>query len=271
MLDLTRTPDKTYRHMIYKVIASNLKDPADMSRVLTMLSGNPEGLRSMLRKPSGNRTGTKAWSLFGHQAVFDIKDGFPLLQSKKLHIRSIVGELLWMLSGSTNVKVLQDQGIRIWDEWAGQDGELGPVYGRQWRAWPIGDGPTAYRVDQLLELVDNLRTRPEDRGHIVSAWNVGQLDEMNLRPCHCFFQCHVDNGYLDLQLYQRSADLFLGVPFNIASYALLMCMLARQTHLTPRRFIHTFGNLHIYENHIDQVAEQVSRVPKLGTEREALS
>jgi len=213
----------------------------------------------------GDRTGTGTISLFGPQIEFDLSQGrFPLLTTKKLPFRWIVVELLWMLAGQTNVKHLQQQGVDIWDEWADEDGDVGRVYGAQWREWkgvPC-DGKGLKIVDQIKELVDTLRNNPDSRRHIVTAWNPAELDGMNLPPCHCFFQCNVRGAHLDLKLYQRSADVFLGVPFNIASYALLCCMLAQVCGLQPGRFIHTFGDVHIYLNHKNQVAEQISRVPR---------
>jgi thymidylate synthase len=212
-----------------------------------------EGLRK------DDRTGTGALSLFGAQMRFDLSDGFPLMTTKKLHVKSIVHELLWFLQGSTNVRYLQEHGVRIWDEWADESGELGPVYGRQWRSWPTADGGA---VDQIARLVEGIKRDPNSRRHIVSAWNVGELDKMALPPCHCLFQFYVGDGRLSCQLYQRSADVFLGVPFNIASYALLTEMLAQVTGLKPGDFVHTFGDVHLYLNHLDQADEQLSRDPR---------
>jgi thymidylate synthase len=206
-----------------------------------------------------DRTGTGAWSLFGEQMRFDLAEGFPLLTTKKLHVKSIIHELLWFLQGSTNVRYLKQHGVSIWDEWADKDGELGPIYGRQWRSWPAPDGK---HIDQITALVDGLKANPDSRRHIVSAWNVGELDQMKLPPCHCLFQFYVGEGRLSCQLYQRSADMFLGVPFNIASYALLTLMVAQVAGLKPGTFVHTFGDVHLYLNHLDQADEQLSRSPR---------
>ena len=197
--------------------------------------------------PRGDRTGTGTISTFGYQARFDLEKGFPLLTTKKVHLKSIIYELLWFLNGDTNVKYLQDHGVRIWNEWADPDGDLGHIYGYQWRSWPTPDGR---HIDQIARAIDDIRNNPESRRIIVSAWNVGELDKMNLPPCHAFFQFYVADGRLSLQLYQRSADCFLGVPFNIASYALLTMMMAQVCGLRPGEFIHTFGDLHIYQNHL---------------------
>ena len=205
-----------------------------------------------------DRTGVGTRSVFGHQMRFDLAEGFPVLTTKKLHLRSIIVELLWFLRGDTNVKWLQDRKVSIWDEWAREDGDLGPVYGKQWRDWATSDGG---HVDQIAELIETLKVNPASRRMIVSAWNPGDLHAMALAPCHCLFQCHVANGRLSLQLYQRSADIFLGVPFNIASYALLTHMLAQQTGLEPGEFIWTGGDCHLYSNHLDQAREQLSRAP----------
>ena len=210
-----------------------------------------------LRKP--DRTGTGTRSLFGRQIRFDLAAGFPLVTTKKVHVKSVVHELLWFLQGSTNVRYLNEHGVTIWDEWAGPDGELGPVYGRQWRSWPTPDGG---HVDQISNLVAGLKRDPNSRRHIVSAWNVGELDEMALPPCHCLFQFYVGEGRLSCQLYQRSADLFLGVPFNIASYALLTLMVAQVTGLEPGEFVHSFGDVHLYENHLEQADLQLTRAPR---------
>ncbi|MGA9603887.1 MAG: thymidylate synthase, partial [Methyloceanibacter sp.] len=196
----------------------------------------------------GDRTGTGALSLFGAQMRFDLEDGFPLLTTKKLHVKSIIHELLWFLQGSTNVRYLNEHGVSIWDEWADEEGELGPVYGRQWRSWPAPDGR---HIDQISNVVEGLKRDPDSRRHIVCAWNVGELDKMALPPCHCLFQFYVGEGRLSCQLYQRSADVFLGVPFNIASYALLTMMMAQVTGLKPGEFVHTFGDVHLYLNHLD--------------------
>ncbi|NUS45302.1 MAG: thymidylate synthase [Mycobacteriaceae bacterium] len=205
-----------------------------------------------------DRTGTGTWSLFGRQLRYDLSAGFPLITTKRVHLKSIVYELLWFLRGDSNVGWLREHGVTIWDEWADAAGELGPVYGVQWRSWPTPDGR---HVDQIAEVLDTLRRDPDSRRMIVSAWNVAELDKMALAPCHAFFQFYVADGTLSCQLYQRSADLFLGVPFNIASYALLTHMVARQTGLEPGEFIWTGGDCHIYRNHQDQVNEQLSRDP----------
>lgn len=206
-----------------------------------------------------DRTGTGTKSVFGYQMRFDLSDGFPLLTTKKLHLKSIIYELLWFLKGDTNVKYLQDNGVRIWNEWADADGNLGPIYGKQWRAWRDYNGGT---IDQLSEAVETIRTNPDSRRIIVSAWNVADLPEMHLPPCHAFYQFYVADGRLGLQLYQRSADIFLGVPFNIASYALLLMMVAQVTGLKAGDFVHTLGDAHIYTNHFEQVREQLSREPR---------
>ncbi len=203
-----------------------------------------------------DRTGTGTLSLFGHQLRFDLANGFPLLTTKKLHIKSIVHELLWFLSGSTNVAYLQENGVRIWNEWADDEGELGPVYGRQWRSWRCPDGRS---VDQIAQVVDQIRTTPDSRRMIVSAWNVADVPEMALPPCHALFQFYVADGRLSCQLYQRSADVFLGVPFNIASYALLTMMIAQVSDLKPGEFIHTLGDAHLYTNHLEQARTQLRR------------
>ncbi|RUT35143.1 thymidylate synthase [Arsenicitalea aurantiaca] len=206
-----------------------------------------------------DRTGTGTRSLFGRQIRFDLSAGFPLVTTKKLHLRSIIYELLWFLRGDTNIGWLQQNGVRIWDEWADENGDLGPVYGSQWRSWPAPDGR---KIDQIANLVEAIRTRPDSRRHIVTAWNPAEVDEMALPPCHCLFQFYVANGRLSCQLYQRSADLFLGVPFNIASYALLTHMMAEVTGLEAGEFIHTFGDVHLYANHFEQAREQLSRIPR---------
>ena len=206
-----------------------------------------------------DRTGTGTKSVFGHQMRFDLSEGFPLLTTKKLHLKSIIYELLWFLRGDTNVKYLQEHGVRIWNEWADENGDLGPVYGHQWRSWPDYKGGS---IDQIREAVDTIRNNPDSRRIIVSAWNVGDLDNMNLPPCHAFFQFYVANGRLSLQMYQRSADIFLGVPFNIASYALLLQMMAQVTGLKAGDFVHTLGDAHIYLNHLDQVKLQLTRDPR---------
>ena len=207
----------------------------------------------------GDRTGTGTRSIFGHQMRFDLAAGFPLVTTKKLHLRSIVYELLWFLAGDTNVKFLNENKVTIWDEWADENGELGPVYGRQWRAWPTADGRT---IDQISEVLEQIRRNPDSRRLVVSAWNVGELEKMALSPCHALFQFYVADGRLSCQLYQRSADVFLGVPFNIASYALLTLMVAQVTNLAPGEFVHTFGDVHLYLNHVDQAREQLTRQPR---------
>jgi len=206
-----------------------------------------------------DRTGTGTRSIFGHQMRFDLADGFPLVTTKKVHTRSVIVELLWFLRGSTNVRWLQERGVTIWDEWADAQGELGPVYGHQWRSWPAPDGR---RIDQIAAVVRSLRTNPDSRRHIVSAWNVAEVDEMALPPCHTMFQFYVADGRLSCQLYQRSADVFLGVPFNIASYALLTSMMAQVVGLRPGEFVHTMGDAHLYSNHLDQARLQLTRTPR---------
>jgi len=206
----------------------------------------------------GDRTGTGTYSLFGHQMRFDLADGFPLVTTKKLHLKSIIHELLWFIAGDTNIKYLKDNGVSIWNEWADENGDLGPVYGHQWRSWPTPDGRT---IDQISLLIDQLKNNPNSRRHIVSAWNVADVDDMALPPCHCLFQFYVADNKLSCQLYQRSADIFLGVPFNIASYALLTHMVAQVCGLEVGDFVHTFGDAHIYSNHLEQADEQLSRDP----------
>ncbi len=206
----------------------------------------------------GDRTGTGTLSVFGYQARYDLADGFPLLTTKKLHLRSIIHELLWFLRGDTNVKYLHDNRVTIWDEWADDAGNLGPIYGAQWRAWRTHDGRS---VDQISRVIEKIKRNPDSRRLIVSAWNVGELENMVLPPCHAFFQFYVVNGRLSCQLYQRSADVFLGVPFNIASYALLLMMIAQVTELEPGEFVHTFGDVHLYLNHREQADLQLSREP----------
>ncbi len=207
----------------------------------------------------GNRTGVGARSVFGRQIRCDLDDGFPLLTTKKVHFKSVAVELLWFVKGLTNVRWLQERGVSIWDEWADENGELGPVYGKQWRRWTAPDGT---EIDQLAHVVEQIRTNPDSRRLVVSAWNPADVPSMALPPCHTLFQFQASRGRLDLQLYQRSADLFLGVPFNIASYALLLSMVAQVTGLKPGAFVHTFGDAHIYENHMEQVAEQLARAPR---------
>lgn len=226
----------------------------------------------------GDRTGTGTISLFGPQIEFDFRDGFPLLTTKRVFLKGVIHELLWMLKGDTNIKYLNDYGVHIWDEWADENGSLGPVYGKQWRSWPVfagfeynytTDGREVDSVevvwegeDQIDTVIESLRNNPNSRRHIVSAWNVGQIDQMKLPPCHCLFQFYVDGDFLSCKLYQRSADLFLGVPFNIASYALLTMMVAKVTGKVPFKFIHSFGDVHIYKNHLSQCHEQMARPPR---------
>ncbi len=210
-------------------------------------------------KEKHDRTGTGTVSTFGYQMRFDLQAGFPLVTTKKVHLKSILHELIWFLKGDTNIKYLKDNGVSIWDEWADENGNLGPVYGKQWRNWPKPDGTS---IDQISNLVQSIKKNPDSRRLIVSAWNPAEVDQMALPPCHCFFQFYVLNGKLSCQLYQRSADAFLGVPFNIASYALLTLMMAQVTNLQPGDFVHTFGDLHIYLNHMEQVKLQLSREPK---------
>jgi thymidylate synthase len=205
-----------------------------------------------------DRTGTGTISVFGYQMRFNLEEGFPLLTTKKLHLKSIIHELLWFISGDTNTKYLNDNGVKIWNEWADKDGNLGPVYGYQWRTWPADEGK---KIDQLMNVINSIKNTPDSRRHIVSAWNVGELEKMALPPCHLMFQFYVAGGKLSCQLYQRSADIFLGVPFNIASYALLTLMVAQATGLKPGDFVHTLGDAHIYLNHIDQVKLQMTREP----------
>jgi thymidylate synthase len=206
-----------------------------------------------------DRTGTGTMSVFGYQMRFNLNEGFPLLTTKKVHLKSVIYELLWFLSGDTNIKFLKDNGVSIWDEWADENGNLGPVYGHQWRSWPTSEGR---EIDQISNLINQIKKTPDSRRLIVSAWNVGEINKMKLPPCHCFFQFYVADGRLSCQLYQRSADIFLGVPFNIASYALLTQMIAHVCGLECGEFIHTLGDAHIYTNHINQVNEQLRRKPK---------
>ena len=225
-----------------------------MRQYLDLLSQvRHEGLRKE------DRTGTGTLSLFGAQMRFDLSEGFPLMTTKKLHVKSIIHELLWFLQGSTNTRYLKEHGVTIWDEWADKNGDLGPVYGKQWRSWPTRSGA---EVDQIAALVEGIKQNPDSRRHNVSAWNVGEIPHMALPPCHCLFQFYVGDGRLSCQLYQRSADIFLGVPFNIASYALLTHMVAQVTGLEPGDFVHTFGDVHLYLNHVDQADEQLSRSPR---------
>ena len=206
----------------------------------------------------GDRTGTGTLSVFGYQMRFNLEEGFPLVTTKKVHLKSIIYELLWFLKGSTNIHYLNEHGVSIWDEWADERGELGPVYGAQWRSWPTQDGSS---IDQISEVINQIKANPDSRRLIVSAWNVSQIDNMALPPCHAMFQFYVADGKLSCQLYQRSADIFLGVPFNIASYALLVLMIAKVTGLKPGEFVHTLGDAHLYLNHLDQVDEQLKRKP----------
>ncbi|TWH24434.1 MULTISPECIES: thymidylate synthase [unclassified Aminobacter] len=207
----------------------------------------------------GDRTGTGTRGVFGYQMRFDLSEGFPVLTTKKLHLRSIIHELLWFLAGDTNIRYLNENGVTIWDEWADENGDLGPVYGSQWRSWPKPDGGS---IDQIANVIQQIRTNSNSRRLVVTAWNPAEVDNMALPPCHCLFQFHVANGKLSCQLYQRSADIFLGVPFNIASYALLTMMVAQVTGLKAGEFIHTLGDAHLYSNHFDQAREQLTRTPK---------
>jgi thymidylate synthase len=225
-----------------------------MKQYLDLLS---QVLKQGTRKE--DRTGTGTISTFGYQMRFNLEDGFPLMTTKKLHLKSILHELLWFLEGNTNTRYLNERGVRIWDEWADENGELGPIYGYQWRSWPATDGSG---IDQITRVVDSIRENPDSRRHIVSAWNVGDLDKMALPPCHILFQFYVAGGKLSCQLYQRSADIFLGVPFNIASYSFLLMMMAQVTGLKPGDFIHTLGDAHIYLNHMEQVKLQLTREPR---------
>jgi thymidylate synthase len=207
----------------------------------------------------GDRTGTGTRSVFGHQMRFDLREGFPLVTTKKIHVKSVVAELLWFIAGDTNTRWLRDNGVTIWDEWADESGDLGPVYGYQWRSWPAPDGR---HIDQLAQVIEQIRVNPDSRRHVVSAWNVAELDAMALMPCHAFFQFYVADGRLSCQMYQRSADVFLGVPFNIASYALLTHMVAQVAGLEVGDFVHTLGDAHLYVNHLDQAREQLTREPR---------
>ncbi len=233
--------------------ATTLLNPADTIYLALMRHVLENGVEK------SDRTGTGTRSVFGHQMRFDLSVGFPLLTTKKLHLRSIIHELLWFLDGDTNTRYLQENGVTIWDEWADKDGNLGPVYGHQWRSWPTPDGAN---IDQITEVLKQIKTNPDSRRHIVSAWNVADIPKMALAPCHALFQFYVAEGKLSCQLYQRSADIFLGVPFNIASYALLTLMVAQATNLQPGDFIHTLGDAHLYVNHLDQANEQLSRTPR---------
>jgi thymidylate synthase len=209
-------------------------------------------------KPHLDRTGTGTLSIFGYQMRFDLREGFPIITTKKIHLKSVIHELLWFLKGDTNVHYLQENGVRIWNEWADENGDLGHIYGYQWRSWPTPEGD---HIDQISWLINEIKTNPISRRLIVNAWNAGELHKMNLPPCHVLFQFYVNEGKLSCQLYQRSADIFLGVPFNIASYALLTMMIAQVTELQPGDFVHTFGDAHIYNNHLDQIKLQLTRVP----------
>lgn len=218
-------------------------------------------LRTILEQGSfkSDRTGTGTYSIFGYQMRFDLSQGFPLLTTKKLHLRSIIYELLWFLNGDTNIKYLKDNGVSIWDEWADSNGDLGPIYGHQWRSWGTPDGK---QIDQISQLIEQIKSTPDSRRLMVCAWNVGEIDKMALPPCHVLFQFYVNNGEISLQLYQRSADVFLGVPFNIASYTLLLMMVAQVCGLKPKEFIHTLGDAHIYSNHVEQAKLQLTRDPR---------
>lgn len=218
-------------------------------------------LRTILEQGTfkSDRTGTGTYSIFGYQMRFDLSQGFPLLTTKKLHLRSIIYELLWFLNGDTNIKYLKDNGVSIWDEWADPNGDLGPIYGHQWRSWGTPDGQ---HIDQISQLIDQIKATPDSRRLMVCAWNVGEIDKMALPPCHVLFQFYVNNGEISLQLYQRSADVFLGVPFNIASYTLLLMMVAQVCGLKPKEFIHTLGDAHIYSNHVEQAKLQLTRDPR---------
>ncbi len=237
------------------------RDPRPESRIPNPVQLYLDLLRDVLEHGArkGDRTGTGTLSVFGRQIRINLADSFPLLTTKKLHAKSIVHELLWFLRGDTNVAYLNEHGVSIWDEWADANGDLGPIYGRQWRAWPAPDGRT---IDQLGQVVDEIKRNPDSRRLVVSAWNVGELDQMALSPCHALFQFYVADGKLSCQLYQRSADIFLGVPFNIASYALLTCLVAQVCGLQRGELVHTFGDLHLYSNHVEQAREQLMRTPR---------
>ena len=239
------------------LLAQGTNQPIDRSSMKQYLELLEHILKTGAEK--GDRTGTGTRSVFGYQMRFDLADGFPLLTTKKLHLKSIIHELLWFLKGETNIRYLKEHKVRIWDEWADENGELGPVYGSQWRSWACADGST---IDQITQVVDQIKTTPDSRRLIVSAWNVAEIPNMKLPPCHCFFQFYVADGKLSCQLYQRSADVFLGVPFNIASYAFLLTMMAQVTGLKPGEFVHTLGDAHLYNNHLEQAKEQLTRTPK---------
>lgn len=230
-------------------------------KLVDIMKQYTELLKHIMEKGAlkSDRTGTGTKSVFGYQMRFNLEDGFPLLTTKRVHLKSIIHELLWFIAGDTNIKYLNDNGVTIWDEWADENGNLGPVYGRQWRAWETVDGR---KVDQLQALVEGIKRNPDSRRHLITAWNPGEVDKMALPPCHAMFQFYVADGKLSCQLYQRSADVFLGVPFNIASYALLTMMIAQVCNLKPGEFIHTLGDAHIYTNHFEQVALQLSREPR---------
>ncbi len=231
-------------------------DIIEVNHVITYLNLLSHVLKHGVNK--SDRTGTGTISIFGYQMRFDLSRGFPAVTTKKLHMKSVIHELLWFLKGDSNIHYLHENGVTIWDEWADKEGELGPVYGVQWRSWPSADGRT---IDQISQIIEQIRTTPDSRRLIVSAWNVGEIENMALPPCHAFFQFYVADSRLSCQLYQRSADIFLGVPFNIASYALLTMMVAQVTNLKPGDFVHTFGDAHIYSNHLNQVKTQLSRTP----------
>lgn len=259
----------------YYFLLMLLKTPATFSTYICRMKQYHDLLHHILEHgvEKTDRTGTGTISCFGYQMRFDLNAGFPLVTTKKLHLKSIIYELLWFIKGDTNVRYLQEHGVRIWDEWARADGSLGPVYGKQWRSWQGADGKT---FDQLMDVIHQLKTNPDSRRIIISAWNVAELPEMALMPCHSLFQFYVANGKLSCQLYQRSADVFLGVPFNIASYALLTMMLAQVCNLQLGEFVHTFGDVHIYKNHLEQVNLQLSRTPyalpqlKINPERKSI-
>lgn len=240
--------------LAFLIMSKRIKGKSKMKQYLDMMQ---HVLDNGAKKE--DRTGTGTLSVFGYQMRFDLSKGFPMVTTKKLHLKSIIYELIWFLNGDTNIKYLNDNGVRIWNEWADENGDLGPVYGHQWRSWPAPDGST---IDQITHLVDQIKNNPDSRRHIISAWNVSEVNKMALPPCHTLFQFYVADGKLSCQLYQRSADIFLGVPFNIASYALLTMMMAQVCDLELGDFVHSFGDAHIYSNHMDQAHEQLSRTPK---------
>jgi thymidylate synthase len=248
-------------HILSCVLISVAVDETPRFGFLKVMQQYLDLLRHVMENGTdrGDRTGTGTRSVFGHQMRFDLSEGFPLVTTKKLHLRSIIYELLWFLRGDTNIAWLKENGVSIWDEWADENGDLGPVYGYQWRSWPAPDGR---HIDQIAGLIEGIKTNPFSRRHIVSAWNPALVDEMALPPCHCLFQFYVADGRLSCQLYQRSADIFLGVPFNIASYALLTHMIAEVTGLLPGDFVHTFGDAHLYSNHFEQAKTQLKRDPR---------